>query len=253
MTWQEINRKRLPYIRMGDRMFTGMYGDIRKKLIVQIKEAGQPEDMIEIARDINIDKGNVINVMEKFYSKTSIDWAKMTAKSLKRLERKNEEDWVAGIMEFLRTKRKDVIDKIVKNHGADIENIVRKAVETGIEEGWGMEKIARQISKSQGQMDLWKGMRIARTEVVTASNEGVKMGADELVGNKQKVWISTFDSSSREDHMAMDGRVVPYNELFELPTGDRLEYPGDASNGADPGQTINCRCGWEIIVTPERY
>ena len=60
-----------------------------------------------------------------------------------------------------------------------------------------MDKIARAIQKTQAKMDLWKAQRIARTEVVTASNVGVKVGADELPGNKVKVWISTFDQTEQ--------------------------------------------------------
>ena len=51
--------------------------------------------------------------------------------------------------------------------------------------------------------------------------------------------------------MAMDGKVVKVNEDFVLPDGTRLMYPGDSKGGAD--QTINCRCGTEIIITSEIY
>jgi len=50
--------------------------------------------------------------------------------------------------------------------------------------------------------------------------------------------------------MAMDGVRVPLNENFNV-DGEMLEYPGDPSGSA--GNIINCRCGYEILVTPEIY
>jgi hypothetical protein len=253
MTWQEINRKRLPYIRMGERLFKQMYDGLRKQMIEELKKVQQVSDMTGAVANMTIPRNEVEQAMERFYSKTSFDWARMTAKGTRRnIETKQEDDWLAIILEYVRTKKGAGIDSIIRTHGGDIEKITKLFVEQGISEGWGIEKVAREISKAQGQMDLWKAMRIARTEVVNASNEGVKIGASELPGNKKKVWISTFDSRSREDHMAMDGVEVPMGDMFTLPSGSQLEYPGDSANGM-PGDVINCRCGYEIIVEQDSY
>jgi hypothetical protein len=253
MTWEEINRKRLPYIRMGDRLFKSMYDSVRKQLVNELKKAQQPSDMNQVAQNITIRREDVQSAMERFYSKTTFDWAKMTAKSAGgRMETKQEDDWLAIILEYVRTKKGPGIDSIIRTHGGDIERITKTFVNQGIDQGWGVDKIAREISKAQGEMDLWKARRIARTEVVNASNEGVKIGAAELPGNKVKIWISTFDPRSRDDHMAMDGVTVPMNEMFPLPSGSMLEYPGDSANGM-PGDVINCRCGYEVVVQKDSY
>ena len=253
MTWEEINRKRLPYIRLGEKLFKGMYDSLRKQLVNELKQVNDPTDMIQTARDIKLNKAVVMQAMNQYYSKTATDWAKLTAKKAGiDIETKQEDDWLPIILEYVRTKKGPGIESIIRTHGGDIETIVRKYVEAGITEGIGIEKIARNISTAQGKMDLWKALRIARTEVVNASNEGVKIGASELPGNKQKVWISTFDDRSRDDHMAMDGVKVPMNEMFTLPSGSQLEYPGDSANGAAE-DIINCRCGYEIIVERDSY
>jgi len=253
MTWHEINRKRLPYIRLGEKLFKNMYDNLRKQLINELKKAQDLNEMTYIAQNINLNRTEVREAMERFYAKTSIDWAKMTMKSTDiNIEKKQEDDWLPIIIEYVRTKKGPGIDSIIRTHGGDIESIVKRYVETGITEGWGVERVAREISKSQGKMDLWKALRIARTEVVNASNEGVKIGASELPGNKKKIWISTFDTRSREDHMAMDGVSIPMNEMFILPSGSRLEYPGDSVNGMAE-DVINCRCGYEIIVEKDSY
>ena len=255
MTWQEINRRRLPFIRLGERLFRGVYSEVRRDLIASFENLTTPEEFIQKAAQLNILEESFLIAYQRLYLKTGIAFAKNKRKSLHRdLEiKQGEEDiWYDKIVEYVRQYSGIKISDITKTHYRDIERITRKTVETGINEGWGMEKIARSIKKEVADIDLWKAMRIARTEVISASNEGVKIGAEDLPGNKEKVWISTFDDRSRPDHMAMDGVRVPYGENFTLPSGVQLEYPGDQKVNA-PEETINCRCGYEIIVSSETY
>lgn len=253
MTWQEINNKRLPYIRSGERLFKGMYDDIRRELIASFQNLTTPEEIISFSTSIRIDEIKVRAAYEKFYLRTGMGFAKWIIKSNRlQMERKQEDLWEEKIIEYVRAFCGGNITSVIKTHYSDVERIARKVVEQGINEGWGIDKISRSIRNAQGEIDLWKARRIARTEVVAASNEGVKVGAEDLPGNKEKVWISTFDDRARPDHMAMDSIRVPMNELFTLPSGVRLEYPGDQKVNV-PEETINCRCGYEIIVSSEYF
>lgn len=245
MTWEEINRKRLPFIRMGDRLFRLMYSEIRSELKASLKNLTTPEEITQAARNVQIKEDQIRGYYERFYIRTGVAFAKYQQKGTQKpIEYKNEDVWAAKIKETVRTKTAKKITKVIQTAYEDIQNITKIAVETGIEEGWGMDKIARAIVKQQGEIDLWKALRIARTEVVAASSEGIKIGAEEIPGDKVKVWISTFDERSRPEHMAMDGVRVPLNESFNV-DGDMLEYPGD-SNGK-PENITNCRCGYEIV------
>src|SRR4030042_1820230 len=251
MTWQEINNKRLPFIRLGERLFRGVYSEVRKELIASMQNNNVPEYFIEDARKLVISEDMFRTAFERLYVKTGIAFAKWIVKGHRpAMERKQEDDWVRIITEYVCTNTGAKITKLIKTHYEDIERITRAAVEEGIKEGYGMDKIARSIQKASGEMDLWKAQRIARTEVVAASNEGVKVGAEDLPGTKEKVWISTFDERSRPDHMAMDGEREAWMDDFTLPSGVTLEFPGDPKANA-PEETINCRCGYEIIVKSE--
>jgi uncharacterized protein with gpF-like domain len=253
MTWAEINIKRLPYIRMGERLFRGMYHSVTAPYLESLKNLTTPEQIIEASRSAQISKEEVQLAYERFYTKTGVGFAKsFRAKHRKfAMETKADEDeWLRIITEYVRAKTANKITKAISTHYEDIERIARAAVEEGIREGYGMEKIARIIRKQQGDIELWKALRIARTEVVAASSEGIKVGAESLPGNKVKVWISTFDDRSRPEHMAMDGKRVAFNEMFEV-DGDMMEYPGDPS--ASAGNIVNCRCGYEIIVESDKY
>ena len=251
MTWDEINNKRLPFIRFGENLFKRMYGEIRKAFIASIQNLTTPEEFTQAAQGFNIDDSIVKAAYLRFYIKTGVSFAKAQVKSLRGgMEVKQDEEWEAIISEFVRTRTGVKITQVIQSETDDIIRITKNIVQQGIDEGWGMDKIARGIQKTQSEMDLWKALRIARTEVVTASNVGVKVGADELPGNKEKVWISTFDQRSRPEHMAMDGVRVALNEMFDV-NGEMMEFPGDPN--ASAVNIINCRCGYEILVTPEIY
>jgi len=252
MTWDEINKKRLPFIRMGERLFKGMYNEIKIQLKEVIKDRQTPEQITEAVRGFSFDERIVQSAYIRFYTKTGLNFAKDTKNRLSGMDLKDYDYdvWLSQMTGYVRANTGFKISKVISTTYKDIERIAKNAVELGIEEGWGMDKIAREIVKKQGTIDKWKAQRIARTEVVAASSEGVKLGGESIPGNKTKIWISTFDQRSRPDHMDMDGVKGAFNEDFDL-NGDSLAYPGDPKGQA--ANIINCRCGYEIIVEPEIY
>ena len=253
-TWQEINQKRKPFIRMGERLFKGMYNEIRRSFITEILKAERPEEIERVIEGFRFDV-DMRTTFERFYTKVTPAFAADTVKRYKSGKGpttfKDEDLWLEKVLEFVRVHSGAKITSIIRSHYDDIERIAKLAVETGIDKGWGMDQIARMISKEQGLIDNWKALRIARTETVAASNYGVELGAEDLPGNKQKVWISSFTVTSREDHMAMDGVQEDLKRPFILPDGTELRFPGDPTG--PPEQIINCRCGYEVIITDEIF
>ncbi len=90
--------------------------------------------------------------------------------------------------------------------------------------------------------EFYRAERIARTEVISASNVGSKYGMDEIMEGEPylKIWISSMDDRTRDSHEAMNNVEVPSTEPFHLPSGVMLEEPGDPSGPAE--EVINCRC-----------
>jgi hypothetical protein len=257
MDWQTINNKRMKYIQMGDNLFLNMYKDVRVSFLKEIKKVERPEQIEGIVEEFDFSM-NMRDAYNRFYTRTAEafykDFLDRNKDKTSRLVLKQSRDIISIIFEFVESEVGNRITQTVQNHYNDIKNIAREAVRQGIEEGLGMNDIAKLISERQGEMDRWKARRIARTEVVTASNFGVETGAEEIPGNKRKVWISSFtqtsrgaDSGDQVDHMSMDGQRVQPNESFEEPlTGEKLRWPGDPQ--ASARNTINCRCGHEIII-----
>ena len=238
---------------MGERLFKGILTKVRRSLLGEIRQAERAEQVEGILEQFSID-ADMWEAYERFYTRTVPFFARDFLKKYKSgkgpTETKQEDEWIEEILEWVRINSGKKITSVIQTHYEDIQRVTRAAVETGINEGWGMDKIARLISKEQGEIDLWKSLRIARTETVAASNYGVELGADELPGNKMKVWISSFTTTSREDHMAMDGVMVELGQPFDV-AGEPLMYPGDPAGS--PGNIINCRCAHEVIITDEIY
>lgn len=142
----------------------------------------------------------------------------------------------------------------VRNRMSDVPNqtfdVVRSAVQEGIDVGDGIPEIRDRISGVLsagigGDENAWlkRSQTIARTEVTGAYNGGhlaAIQARDELLGTRtEKVWLATIDSRTRDDHFQADGQRVPLDQPFDV-GGEELEFPGDPDG--PPEQTVNCRC-----------
>lgn len=95
---------------------------------------------------------------------------------------------------------------------------------------------------------------IARTETVTAANQGARMAAGTTGLELRKVWISAQDNRTRRrprdkyDHLTMNGQTIGYDDYFTV-SGEKMLQPGDRKHGAGAGNICNCRCthGYEAV------
>src|SRR5690606_223470 len=90
----------------------------------------------------------------------------------------------------------------------------------------------------------WQALRIARTETTFAMNSAAMVSSDVSGVVMEKVWYTYRDNRVRDTHRAMEGKVIPSNELFTLPSGVKMRFPGDkqATGGRAVGDLVNCRC-----------
>lgn len=103
-----------------------------------------------------------------------------------------------------------------------------------------------------------QAMTIARTEITGALNFSGSKAMESAWTNGVDVrskWVTMQDGHVRGsdandafDHMGAEGlEIIPSQQLF-IVSGEGLEFPGDTSNGASAGNTINCRCTTRPIV-----
>lgn len=131
---------------------------------------------------------------------------------------------------------------------------ISRIIEDGLADGLSVEEMKRQIIGTTRLQPLngtlnQRARRIARTEIVTASNKGSLEGAKSTGLNFGKQWVTTIDGRERSAHRGMNGVTVPNGENFEV-NGDSMEYPGDPSGTAK--NVINCRCAMVFVTGDEQ-
>lgn len=133
-----------------------------------------------------------------------------------------------------------MVDEAIASDVVAIEAVTRDAiseqVRNGIVESLSTAQVAQAID------DIFKGftdvraLRIARTEVGTASSYG-QFSAAAVSGMTHKTWATAGDSDVRDQHSGeLDGETVP---LFDKFSNGGL-FPLDSALPA--AERINCRC-----------
>ncbi|HJQ99693.1 MAG TPA: phage portal protein, partial [Candidatus Polarisedimenticolaceae bacterium] len=121
----------------------------------------------------------------------------------------------------------------------EVADAVQEAVAAGFAEGETIAAIEDRINSVYEFAVETRAERIARTEVVSASNAG-NLDAIKQAGAERKEWLSSRDEKVRETHDVLDGTEVPVGEDFVSPSGATLAFPGDPNAPGD--EVINCRC-----------
>jgi len=112
----------------------------------------------------------------------------------------------------------------------------------GINDGEGIEELSQRVA------DVFKVRKnsgckmIARTEVISVSNEADIEAYKQLGVVKKKEWLATMDDRVREEHAELNGEVVGIDEEFS----NGLLFPGDPRGDAE--DIINCRCAILPVV-----
>jgi hypothetical protein len=192
----------------------------------------------------------VERVMTRLYSDVGSYFAAQAFRGLKlqvpglRVKEDMENYWREEMESYARTVAGSKITSITEASREAAVTIIRRYLETSTDEGWGAEETARAIRsglmKEGIELNGWRSLRIARTEVMTASNLGAMKGAESSDLPLVKYWISTYDDRTRDTHRVVEQQnPKEMNELFTVGIY-QMNQPGDESGG--PEEVINCRC-----------
>ena len=137
----------------------------------------------------------------------------------------------------------DVIKKIDKKSMTFAEQVnettrkkLKKELGEGITAGEGVPELAERVSDVFKTRRKYEAERIARTEVISASNAAELEAYIQSDVIEKKEWLATMDANVRPAHADMNGEVVGLNKRFS----NGLMYPGDPSGSGD--EVVNCRC-----------
>lgn len=186
--------------------------------------------------------------MEKYLTKL---WTKVGAKfandterliiKRKSLEEPRLDDWEEGFRMYAADRSKQLARKIVKTQidylTSAIDKIIHEAGQNGEAITTIAGKLKDQFEKDMIVMQRYEAERIARTEVIGASNKGSFDGAKATGLDLKKEWLTSGLPGVRDTHMSYEARgPIEMDREF----GPNLQHPGDP-NGA-PEEIINCRC-----------
>lgn len=155
--------------------------------------------------------------------------------------------------EFLRfTQSKDCAKK-VSGITKTTKDQIRKVMEQSVLEQLSHKQTAKLILEKADAIDTKKrALLIARTENAVGSNKAAIFGAKSSGLVLYKKWIArSGDSRTRDAHAGMvDSKPIPIDSLFDV-GGEKMNCPGDSSNGAKIHNIANCRCTVAFIPASE--
>lgn len=198
--------------------------------------AGQPPAHVFIAHRIR-----VRGVIEDHYRRTIPVFAGMALKQIK--SRRIKQKTAQTIYESLVAEwiSREALRKATMIADTDRDDVLN-AITGGLNEGLGVEEIARNIRRVS-QLTPYRAATVARTETHAAATfgsiESVREAERELDIKMNKEWLATKDDRTRPEHLAADGQQVGMDEKFTV-GGEMMDRPGDT--GASAGNVVACRC-----------
>lgn len=168
-------------------------------------------------------------------------FAQLEAGRLEKIKRADPVNvWADFILKYLAEESGLLIRRITVGTLA----VVRAVLIEGIEEGLGIEPLARRMRQRAGQFSRRRAVRIARTEVISASNAATRAGAIATGLTLQKVWLATTtDGRTRQSHLDAHAEYhanpIDLDDIFYV-GGYPCDYP--AASNLPAHERIHCRC-----------
>ncbi len=219
-----------------------------KDVLTPIFDANTVDEM----RGVNLNQKPLDDLFLDLYTDVGSTFAKLSYNNLKQhmaLETKQAPDFVERMATFASTGH-DRTRVIAINQGKEIQRLIGKALEEELGIAQAGERVKELVTQN---INTYQAERIARTEILSASNFGSVEGAKSTGLPLMKQWISVLGDSTRNGHSTAHGTVVDlYDEnggdgVFEV-GGEFLRFAGDP-NGR-PDNIINCRCT-QVFLTKE--
>lgn len=231
------------------RKYEGIYTQYFKNVLTK-----QFKDLADSITTDNYNNPDVVNkitpepvekMLLRCWQMVGADFAMSTYKQhAKAFDPDKESEWYGRMRDYFTTRAGKRIASINDASRKQALKIIRSVLEEGLNEGWGSDKTASEIRKSIRQVapeiNQWRALRIARTEVVGASNRGSLEGMRSLNMPFEKIWIAVPDARTRDTHREVE-QQNPKNQDETFRVGEyEMDGPGDMSAG--PEEIINCRC-----------
>ena len=235
--WKAFDSQRWGFLRWGRVQARNAIVQSIKPTLDILRE-GDIERAIE---NVVIDDQPMQAFYERLYMNVGGAFGKRTFEELAG-KMKQEDTWTDAVRSWIGVSATERITAVDDTTRKLLTSVMKK----GVAEGWSIDRVANAMQSEAG--GVARATRIARTEVISASNVGSIEGARATGLPLSKVWLSTRDGRTRGndpddvyDHVSPDGQEVEMDEYFII-SGQEMDFAGDWSRGADVGNLVNCRC-----------
>lgn len=215
------------------------------------------ENGLSVSIDNYLDYDRLENIYRKLYENVTISEASLQWQSMDTdIKTKDIINDLVGILSsgenepisLWRNLLKEFITVRIAGRITEVTSTTRKRIakliEQGIEEGLGARDVARNIRKDRGY-NRNRSLAIARTETVTAANQGRFMAALSSPYVQEKKWLPTSDDRTRQSHREMiDTPYIEMDQSFHIANADGVLEPAlyPCAPTLTASNSVNCRC-----------
>lgn len=189
------------------------------------------------------------------YEDIGMDFARRSSRSLSAASAVKAEGDEASWLRMVREYVAQIGATRVTQVNETTKEMIRQVITQALDESMGAYEASELLKERWLGLSTTRAERIARTEIIAASNHGTLVGVSNVISPLNKVWISVIDNRTRGmeprdkfNHVVMNGVSVPRDEPFDV-QGESMMFPGDSSMGASAANTIQCFPG-DTLVTP---
>ena len=259
--WLRVERLRRSLDKKYSSLFKGIIMDELRKLTDDLRKYG-PQGTLSMMGAYTWDK-SIMDAMTDMYREIAVKFGNASFRAVRMVTQKAadpfglNDTWVREVLRFLGLYGLELAVDMTETTKSRMIDIIQR----GMMMGWSVDRMADEMMTEGDRYSEIRARRIARTEVMRASNYATMKGAEEVGFEMDKMWIATRDSRTRRfprqnfDHWDMDGKQVPMNAPFE--SADKFGRPLLANFPGDPqapaGFTINCRCTIGFIPKRDQF
>lgn len=254
----QIERARGPFYKSAEKITARMLKAYRDELMLEVNKANTTQE-INFAASKPLKKDKTEAALLAIYETTMPTFAGIAIKQIENLKAfkpptAEMDYWHQYIQGKVKPILGDRITWITETTAGLFKETAKQVTADGLKNGWSIDKMADQLMTELEFTEEYRAERIARTEVVSASNAGSLAGALKTGLDVNKKWIAYIDKKTRDSHREADDKDVPIKQPFMIGKADGTQepmmHPGDMT--ASAGNVINCRCaiGYKINYKP---
>ena len=260
--WLKVDRQKQAFERHYDQEFIKALNKQIDPILDNWEFMQVPDDVIRAAMNIKADP--IESVYLDLYKRVPVEFGKYAVESLKEQtgELVTKNDGISTLLEnpeaftwiwstqatsWVYQNVGDRIVSVTETSKKRVIQIVRQLTAEALEEGLSISETMAFLEDRipvEWRKERWRANTIARTEVLTAANEGNYRGAIATGLQLKKRWLTRLDGRERDSHRLANGQTQELQTPYNV-GGVAMMRPGDIRAPAE--EVINCRCVEQYI------